>query len=1113
MENAQILSITPGTETDFLIEVVVYEECLQVLDSRFAETEKFHCLIEEEKELFQQMKILSEGIKRGEKQFSFEFFSKKHKRWFRMKACYTERLVDIKYPVFELVIADITHKKNPVNDGKDEQYEKVELVERIHCGVIKIKLDEGNTIEWANEYFKTHIGAYKQLQECVAPRDGRKIKELLEQEETFNTYSKKVQMQCIDGGFRWFDVRIEQTNKKENETSVYCVLSDITDEVLQERKLKMFQKRYKTVLSITSELVFEYDIRNDTMYYFGHGEKTLHRPECVENFGEYILGEGLDGERLTPESRAIIQTAQERIKQNWDSLKEAHIAYEYPDGRKQWIYIVGKYVLDDQGKIDRVIGKLSDVTDQKQTEETLLRKARMDALTNIDNRDCAKEEINQYVANHASGYKPSLLILDIDNFKGIYDSYGHEEGNRVRVHVAGILIKEFRSTDIIASLGEEKFIVFMKDITSSENVYEKANRVLKQIQQEIQWVSVSIGISILEEDEATFDILYDTAEQALYQAKAKGKNQFICYQEMGELRPLQGRYKLAPPQEQTGFVSQGILEQLIDRYDWVYRVNLEEDTVQYWIPKSQEGIHITSYRVMYDKLQEGMPTKEEKEAFERKFHPQNLEKQFNSLSHKQTHYVRMQEQDGKQNWYLVESFVPDPNKNEEGILFLVKDVQEENIKRIQTLEEQESEQGDISYDGLTGLYQERKFYEEAKRKLCEDEQKQYAIISFDVDNFRVLNDIYGESIGNKILCYLGEVLRDMEIEDKLYSRYWADRFTVFMSYKERADILLAIDEIREKCSVLPWISGELKLSFGVYQIANRRVPLRLMCDWARLAEETVKGLSMQYYAFYNEEYRTQLVERQLIEDEMNKALEEGQFLMYLQPKYSLETNQVIGAEALVRWKHPTKGMIPPDKFIPLFEKNGFIIKLDEFIWEEACKKIKKWMDMGIEVPISVNISRMHTYDTGFVEKLVNMVERYKIPVHLLQLEFTESMIVEHEQALVSLMYRLKEHGFTLLMDDFGSGYSSLNMLKNVPIDIIKLDRIFFEDIMVNTRGKVIIEASIRMIHQLDLDVTAEGIENKEHIEFLNKCHCNTGQGYFYAKPMDVQEFELNCVNI
>jgi EAL domain-containing protein (putative c-di-GMP-specific phosphodiesterase class I) len=227
--------------------------------------------------------------------------------------------------------------------------------------------------------------------------------------------------------------------------------------------------------------------------------------------------------------------------------------------------------------------------------------------------------------------------------------------------------------------------------------------------------------------------------------------------------------------------------------------------------------------------------------------------------------------------------------------------------------------------------------------------------------------------------------------------------------------------------------------------------------------------------------------------------------MYLQPKYSISQEVVIGAEALVRWIDPERGVVPPMDFVPLFEENGFVIKMDRYIWEEACKAIRGWIDAGIKpVPVSVNASRRHLKDGKFVQVLNDLVEKYDIDKKYLEIEITETVEESHSHEGIEL---LKSNGYKLLMDDFGSGYSSLNTLKDTQFDVIKIDRIFLQNFIGSERGQKIVEHTIQMTKDIGLDLIAEGVETKEQAAFLSECGCDAAQGFYYAKPMPMDDFE------
>ena len=290
---------------------------------------------------------------------------------------------------------------------------------------------------------------------------------------------------------------------------------------------------------------------------------------------------------------------------------------------------------------------------------------------------------------------------------------------------------------------------------------------------------------------------------------------------------------------------------------------------------------------------------------------------------------------------------------------------------------------------------------------------------------------------------------------------------------------------------------------GLHRTINTN--LRLYGDGAALARQSIKGDALHKVAFYQESMRADARKRKVLEDAMHQALENHEFIMYLQPKYSISTYKMVGAEALVRWQHPERGLIPPNDFIPIFEENGFVIPLDEFMWEEACKLLAEWQREGKKMlPISVNVSRRHLIDVHFVEVLNHLIEKYQIPKRYLEIEITETEQSKMQERGIAL---LKENGYTLLMDDFGSGYSTLNMLKDTQFDVIKIDRGFLQNFIASDRGQKIVEHTIKMSQDIGLGMVAEGVETKEQAEFLSNCGCDIAQGFYYAKPMCVADFK------
>lgn len=411
------------------------------------------------------------------------------------------------------------------------------------------------------------------------------------------------------------------------------------------------------------------------------------------------------------------------------------------------------------------------------------------------------------------------------------------------------------------------------------------------------------------------------------------------------------------------------------------------------------------------------------------------------------------------------------------------------------------------FDLLTGIYNINTFYAQAEKLIAEYPEQKFAVVRLDVNRFKFINDLYGREEGNRLLRFMATVISANMGDMDAFGRMNSDVFCLCMSYGSGNPLLVRIRKILGEINRFSE-SYQVMPSCGICIVKKRDVPISILCDWANLAQKTIKGSLIKQWAFYDKKLRARQLEEQRIENEMDDALRNRQFKVYLQPKHNVQDGKVIGAEALVRWDHPERGFLTPYRFIPLFERNGFIIKLDEYVWEETCRIIKSWLDRGLEaVPVSVNVSRVQVYNPNFYRKLLSIIRRYDIPKKLLEVELTESSFVENTVDLYRGMEKLRQEGIAFSMDDFGSGYSSLNMLKNVPVNTIKLDREFFNESVATEKGKTIIEHTIGMINDLQLQVIAEGVETSDQAGFLNECGCLAAQGYFYSKPMPVEEFE------
>lgn len=411
-----------------------------------------------------------------------------------------------------------------------------------------------------------------------------------------------------------------------------------------------------------------------------------------------------------------------------------------------------------------------------------------------------------------------------------------------------------------------------------------------------------------------------------------------------------------------------------------------------------------------------------------------------------------------------------------------------------------------TYDELTGIYNKQAFYAKTKEMLLDNPDKNFDLLRINIERFKVLNDLFGESTGDKLLRYIGKFLKEINLPLCVSGRLYADNFVVCYE-AGKGDSRRMINTLQMVADSFA-INNRTILSFGLYRIDDKTLPVSVMCDRANMALWKAKGNFKNPYCEYDEKMRQQVLKEQKIINAMEMAIQNKEFTLYLQPKYDIEKGTIIGAEALVRWISLENGFISPGDFIPVFENNGFVYEVDKFIWEESCRYLRKWLDEGREVhPISVNVSRIDLYVPKLVQHLVDLREKYQLPSQYLELEITESAYTEDPEQIITITRQLREAGFVILMDDFGTGYSSLNMLKDIQIDVLKLDMGFLKSSDYSAKGGNILTAILKMAESLKMQTIAEGVETKEQVEFLKSIGCKYVQGFYYSKPLPVGEFE------
>ena len=413
-------------------------------------------------------------------------------------------------------------------------------------------------------------------------------------------------------------------------------------------------------------------------------------------------------------------------------------------------------------------------------------------------------------------------------------------------------------------------------------------------------------------------------------------------------------------------------------------------------------------------------------------------------------------------------------------------------------------------DELTGLLNRKTFSHELSEMLkskTDEEIEDYIVVYLDVLRFKVINDVFGSQKGDELLIHIAGVISGALKKQGFGCRVGSDRFLLLTKCPAEQKENF-ITELFEKIAEFE-LSFEIICNAGIYEITDRSVSAESAIDRAIMAQKSIKGCYTKQYACYTEELRKELITEQEISGLMRSALAEEQFVVYYQPQYNHTTGMLVGAEALVRWLHPERGLVSPGVFIPIFEKNGFITKLDMYVFEKACIFLKKCMDNRVHmVPVSINLTRYDIFSPDFIDNLEIIRQKYNVPSKYIRIEITESAALGNSEFINDAVHRLHSFGYIVEMDDFGSGYSSLNILKDIDFDIIKLDMRFLEkEHSENNRGGTILSSVVRMVNWLGLPVIAEGVETVKQADFLGSIGCDYIQGYLYSKPLPEEQYE------
>ncbi len=710
-----------------------------------------------------------------------------------------------------------------------------------------------------------------------------------------------------------------------------------------------------------------------------------------------------------------------------------------------------------------------------------------DPLTGIFNRRGFIKATEEMIARNR-GRRAFVFSADMDKLKEINDKHGHTNGDVAIKETADAMASVCSDDIICARFGGDEFIM----VGFSDDPEREGVRTVEKIQDHLDKfnktsgrpysVTVSVGMSF-DKVESIDDVkeLIKRSDWKMYEQKEQKRG-------AASIRPV------TPDENEKRLNAYAlriheILRQdlsttyfYIDYIHFKWHISENEKT-----PKSMISTAVNPLRAI---LHSGALNKDDEGVYAEFM--DRIKQSFESRmdSDRLSVHIRLSE-DGEETWYTINVWLTGNDGRMSEIAGFIHKASSAEVMQIDILNYYSTTDNPLMINKLI------------MEKINASEDGKMALIHFDIKRFKFINEAYGEDAGTELLYYISRRLKTYCSKKQLSARLNSDLFMLLTPYEDIDSLTDMIRDIEQR--LMGFRDIRYEFAFGVYLIDDKTVPPRVMGDRASQARRMVKSSAIENIFFYDNKMLQIGKARKFIEDNMISALENEEFFIYLQPKFCISTRRVLGFEALVRWKHPARGIIQPGEFIPLFEENGFIIKLDIYVWECACRVLRDWIDKGLTpLPISINVSRAHLKDDSFIRALDEMMIKYRLPKYLLEVEITESIENINTNRM---MQEIKKHGYTLLMDDFGSGYSSLNTLKSTNFDVLKIDREFLSSFMISEHGKKIISHTISMSKDIGLGLIAEGVETAEQADFLSRCGCDTAQGFLYARPMPIEDAE------
>lgn len=1059
-------------------------------------------------------------------------------------------MTDVKYGEADTLIcsvSDITVIKNYSSEIET-------TYNNVSCGLVQFYADDGKfKITKHNRYYLTMPGNStfdfeSGLELNVYHEDLPVVTEsVLKRSKDKKSVSVDYRAVADDGSVYWVNMNVSPVGNSEGRQLYLAVIFDITQKKNAIIELEKERERYAAMRN-NEDVIFEYDYSTDECIFC-----VPDRSSIVRNSKSYVVDNFI--EKISA-GRIVCSADIQLMRDAWynSNFDDVQLRVKV-DGDFRWYYLHGNVIFSQDKKPIKIIGSMQNIDDFKKQEEKLDMRSKLDVLSKVYVREAAITEIDSYLENMPVGEKTYLCLIDLDNFKKINDEYGYLYGDAV-ITMAAASIRDIVGNDnIIGRFGGDEFVVLIKNSTD-EIVRDMIDRIIRSIlklrvdSNDVDGISCSGGISCSRDVSiATYNNLFKIADKALYKAKVTGKNHFEFYDPDDKImmhgrrlsREHSGNAEYSTKDVEVDIMS--VAFEILDRSDNIHdavRMLLKHigavmrlEKIKIFQVNQNTNEVVIAYAWNRDvnipekEGNRGFYVKEDIEEYVRLFNKSTIvrfqpsvikrfslkmQDQLNKLNDRIVFYgaVINSEEEFSMILYQCDDLERSWTQNEINILQELTKVLSVYLSRDKKLEAAENRMAKmLNYDELTGAHTLKRFRELAQRSI-EEGGNEFIMVYSDFVHFKYINDLYGYEIGDEILCDFAQFIAPYKNSELArMARISGDEFVMIAPAEDKDSVICGLQQVfgdycRKKNSKYPL--ANLIIRAGVYFMSPSDDAI-LAIDRANLARKSLAHLTATKVAVFDENIYKQLMLEAEMSRSMRSALQNGEFVAFLQPKVDITTLEVVGAEALVRWFKEDGTMMPPYLFIPYFERNGFVTEIDFCIFKQVVRFIANRQSRGEKiVPISVNLSRVNARTHDLADRIIKYVEKYNVSPDYIEFEITETVFDEMESSFIENINQLREYGFKIDIDDFGSGYSSLNMLSEMPADIIKLDKSLITRSLESERKAEVIKHTVYMIAAIDCDVICEGVETKEEVEFLKKIGCNKVQGFYFARPMPVKDF-------